>query len=163
MGYTHYWRGSLDCSAEEWNEAIQEFKKVYKESGIPLGGGDGSGKPVLQVALEEFKGVKRQAYAQPSNRMDNDDKPEICFNGAGKDAYESFYVRRGQDEFGFTKTAYRKYDTLVCSMLIILKKHVPTLKVSSDGGEEDWKESIALCNKVLGYGFYPVYPDEQED
>jgi hypothetical protein len=49
----------------------------------------------------------------------------------------------------------KPYDIAVCSALIIAKKHFgESIMISSDGDNEEWQESKALCQKVLGYGEY---------
>lgn len=130
MGYTHYWDGKVECSLADWLQAKEEFFQVAVASGIPLAGGDGTGMP-------EWNNT------------------EVCFNGRDRDAYETFHIRKGQGGFGFTKTAHRSYDTLVCAALVILKRYCPTMEVSSDGGEDDWAEGIKLCQDTLGYGSFP--------
>ena len=80
----------------------------------------------------------------------------MCFNGAKAESYETFFFPRHYDgDFNFCKTAYKPYDIVVCGALIVLKHYMPKLKVSSDGGEEDWAPAVALAQKTLGYGVYP--------
>jgi hypothetical protein len=55
--------------------------------------------------------------------------------------------------FGFCKTAYRPYDLVVQVCLVIAAHHFGAgIAVSSDGSNEDWKDAVALCQELLGYG-----------
>ena len=55
--------------------------------------------------------------------------------------------------FKFCKTAQKPYDIAVCSALIIAKRYFgESIMISSDGDNEEWKESKALCQKILDYG-----------
>jgi hypothetical protein len=135
MGYTHHWEGLVACDNTTWDKIIDEFMRVGIASEVTVAGRDGQG---LATLSSEY----------------------LCFNGAGEDSYETFHIKRGQHEFGFTKTAHKPYDILVCAMLIILSHYIPTFKVSSDGGPEEWAPAIKLCQDILGYGVYPCKADE---
>ena len=55
--------------------------------------------------------------------------------------------------FEFCKTAYKPYDLAVTACLIIAKHHLGgAIFVKSDGELDAWKDSMALCQKMLGYG-----------
>ena len=84
----------------------------------------------------------------------------------GELSHETFCLERVTDITGFTqrdddnglifnfcKTARKPYDIAVCSALIIAKKHFgESIMISSDGDNEEWQESKALCQEILGYG-----------
>jgi hypothetical protein len=89
----------------------------------------------------------------------------VFLNGIGELSHETFCLERVTDTTGFTqrdddglifkfcKTAQKPYDIAVCSALIIAKKHFgKSIMISSDGDNEEWQESKALCQKILGYG-----------
>lgn len=135
MGYTHYINGSTKCTKQAWASAIDDIQRVVAMAGIPLA--NGQGEPgTLPIFNEE----------------------EVYFNGVGPASHETFVVRYGGATVSdFCKTAQKPYDLMVCACLIILKRWIPTLKVSSDGGEEElgWGNAISLCQQVLGYGNFP--------
>ncbi len=156
MGYTHYWEGRVNCSAENWNRAIADLEKVIKAAKVPLAGPDGDKK----TKPELVKAVEQEGPVRPYLNGGEQAKGVIAFNGVGEDSHESFVVEHGKAiEFDFCKTALKPYDPVVCAALTILKHYCPGLKVSSDGGKEDWRGGINLCQEVLGYG---VYPCEEE-
>lgn len=94
----------------------------------------------------------------------------IEFNGVGDGRYEDFRVDRefvpGPHEtaddagrvFAFCKTAHRPYNAAVCAALVVLAHHLgDDIAVSSDGNDDagpaiDWREAMAECQAVLGYG-----------
>ena len=138
MGYTRYWEGAVVCSDAVWDQIIDEFMAVGVKSKVKLASYTGSGLATLS-------------------------KTEFAFNGEGKLGHESVNIRRGQNEFGFCKTAQKPYDILVCALLIIMQHRIRTFKVSSDGGPADWADAIALCQDVLGYGVYPCRKDDDPE
>ncbi len=112
----------------------RDCKKITKHLGIPLGGRDGTGKPIFRADLIEF-------------------------NGRAPDEYETFAVDRVvQSEaepmvFEFCKTEHRPYDLCVQATLIVLKHHLgKAINVSSDGSDTDWGVARKKCQTHLGYG-----------
>ena len=63
------------------------------------------------------------------------DMDEICFNGIGENACESFFfpLKSGLQDYDFCKTRHEPYDDPVMEILIVLKHFIPALDVSSDG------------------------------
>ena len=135
MGYTNYWERNSELPAEAFAAAVKDLKKLLKNIGIPLGGRDGTGRPILTA-------------------------DEIAFNGKGPDCYETISIERivgggeGQPRvFEFCKTNQRPYDICVQTALIVLKHHLgEAIVVSSDGEESDWANARAACQRGLGYG-----------
>ena len=93
----------------------------------------------------------------------------------GDCSHESFYLPRvykpdahdqlrGGKFFGFTKTAYKPYDLAVNAALIIAKHHLGgAVVVRSDGELEHWKDGMALCQQILGYGNEFRLDQEEEE
>lgn len=139
MGYSHYWKGSVECTDQVWAHVLQDLATIAERAGIPLAGARGSGRPAWNNA-------------------------GICFNGQGVEAHESFIIDRysNPSAFGFCKTAQKPYDIVVCATLIILNHYIPTFHPSSDGDERDWQDAIDMVEHALGYGVYPC-KDWEED
>lgn len=131
MGYTHYWYGNRPFTTAEWMLIQSDAHKLLT-------------KPPVQVLRE---------YDQPGT------EPEIAadviaFNGDGDDGHETFWFQREPDDFQFCKTAAKPYDVLVTAMLIVSHKHAPdVLRISSDGGTEDWREGLDLVTARCGEGY----------
>jgi hypothetical protein len=139
MGYTHYWNIADEISRDNWYKFIEDFHKIL---------------PNFESTLETQGDQKLQTI----NGM-------VFLNGIGELSHETFCLERVTDTTGFTqrdddglifkfcKTAQKPYDIAVCSALIIAKKHFgESIMISSDGDNEEWQESKALCQKILGYG-----------
>ena len=139
MGYTHYWNIADEISRDNWYKFIEDFHKIL---------------PNFESTLETQGDQKLQTI----NGM-------VFLNGIGELSHETFCLERVTDTTGFTqrdddglifkfcKTAQKPYDIAVCSALIIAKKHFgKSIMISSDGDNEEWQESKALCQKILGYG-----------
>jgi hypothetical protein len=89
----------------------------------------------------------------------------IHFNGAGPSGFETFCfpliheTRDGEKPdaegryFERCKTAYRRYDLIVMSCLVVMKSRLgDMIIVSSDEEDQDWECARDLCGKVLKYG-----------
>tara|TARA_R110000737_G_scaffold220064_1_gene235950 strand:+ start:450 stop:917 length:468 start_codon:yes stop_codon:yes gene_type:complete len=139
MGYTHYWYIADEISQDSWDKFLGDFRLV----------------------LPEFKNI---LDTQGDQELQHD-KDVVFLNGIGELTHETFCLDRVTDITGFTqrdedglifkfcKTAQKPYDIAVCSALIIAKKHFgESIMISSDGDNEEWQESKALCQKILGYG-----------
>ena len=139
MGYTHYWYIADEISQDSWDKFLGDFRLVL---------------PNFENTLD-IQGDQKLQH----------DKDMIYLNGIGELSHETFLLERVTDTTGFTqrdddglifkfcKTALKPYDIAVCSALIIAKKHFDkSIMISSDGDNEEWKESKALCQKILGYG-----------
>ena len=139
MGYTHYWYIVDKISQDSWDKFLGDFRLIL---------------PNFENTLD-IQGDQKLQH----------DKDMIYLNGIGELSHETFLLERVTDTTGFTqrdddgmifkfcKTAQKPYDIAVCSALIIAKKHFgESIVISSDGDNEEWKASKALCQKILGYG-----------
>ena len=142
MGYTHYWYKVRELSHDDFDSFVRDFNKVLPNFRSLL---DQSGDCPLEIS-----------------------KDFVYFNGIEEQAHETFHFERVIEKrdfeqfennetkthlFDFTKTAQKPYDIAVCSALIIAKKHFGSdIHISSDGDNDEWTESKALCQKILGYG-----------
>jgi len=134
MGHTNYWERKPELPAKAFAAAVKDCKKIIKYLGIPLGGKDGTGKPIFRADLIEF-------------------------NGKTPNDYETFAVDRVVEPegepmvFEFCKTEHRPYDICVQAALIVLKHHLgDDITVSSDGHDTDWEAAREKCQAQLGYG-----------
>jgi hypothetical protein len=140
MGYTHYWYIADEISRDSWYKFLEDFHKIL---------------PNFESTLDTQGDQKLQTV----NGM-------VYLNGIGELSHETFCLERVTDITGFTqrdddnglifkfcKTAQKPYDIAVCSALIIAKRYFgESIMISSDGDNAEWKESKALCQKILGYG-----------
>ena len=140
MGYTHYWYIADEISRDSWYKFLGDFRTI----------------------LPEFTNI---LDIQGDQKLEHD-KDFVFLNGIDELSHESFllervtdirrFTQRDEDNgmiFKFCKTAQKPYDIAVCSALIIAKKHFgESIMISSDGDNAEWKESKALCQKILGYG-----------
>ena len=135
MGMTHYWKRKPELPAQQFSEAIGNFRKIIKTLQISLAGADGFDEPVLT-------------------------DEEIIFNGAEGTGCEPFAIRSIQyprpgrkDIFAHCKTEHMPYGMAVQCCLIILKHHLrEDIKISSDSKEEYWDSARSICMDKLGYG-----------
>ena len=140
MGYTHYWYIADEIGQDSWDKFLVDFRTIL---------------PNFDETLD-IQGDQKLQH----------DKDMIYLNGIGELSHETFcflritqltaYTQRDDDNgliFNFCKTARKPYDIAVCSALIIAKKHFgESIMISSDGDNEEWQESKALCQEILGYG-----------
>ena len=134
MGYTNYWKRTPELPAMKFAAAVKDIKTIMKKLGVPLGGRDGTGRPIFRA-------------------------DSIEFNGRTPQDYETFAVDRLVEPegepmvFEFCKTEHRPYDICVQAALIVLKHHLgAAITVSSDGDDTDWEAARNACQKWLGYG-----------
>lgn len=144
MSYGHYWGREKTIRADAFRAVAEDVRTIIAAvaptlglfGGIKVKGATGSGAPII-------------------------DADHICFNGSP--AKETFWVARDvalksptqePDEHGvywdFVKTGGLPYDTVVVAALVALKAHVPDLRLSSDGGEEEWAAGMALYERATG-------------
>ena len=128
MGYTHYWYRKVgeDHNQKEWNTFGVQALRIVNKSEIPLGDWDGENRPIFNFDRIELNGIgedgheplilHREVPEQPSYRADEPDYFEFC------------------------KTACKPYDLVVTAILLLYKHYFPTVKVSSDGDVENWKD-----------------------
>jgi hypothetical protein len=134
MGYTHYWYQSpAPAELHIWESLRQDVRHIVLIGAVPVRYESDSDEPVL---------IGDQ---------------EIRFNGVGYDGHETFLLERVPSEvrqratglleaFSFCKTAMKPYDVIVCAVLIAARHHLGGLiRVSSDGGEDEWEAARQLC------------------
>lgn len=78
---------------------------------------------------------------------------EIRFNGRGGNGCENFVITPQTLEYSFTKTNLRKYDIVVCIVLLLLKIHYSDeFHFSSDGFfievQDNWFKAVKYVNKL---------------
>lgn len=81
-------------------------------------------------------------------------KREIRFNGRGGNGCENFVLTPSTLEYSFTKTNLRKYDIVVCIVLLLIKIHYKDdFHFSSDGFfmevQDNWFKAVKYVNKVF--------------
>lgn len=113
MGYTHYMGNKPAFTDAQW----KEVKTLLASSDVPLAGAGGE------------PGTKPSFGARV-----------IMFNGVGDDSHETASVTKGASEFEFCKTAHKPYDPVVVAFYKLVRKYLPTVKLSSDGGESVFAE-----------------------
>ncbi len=110
--YSHYWEHP-GFDDQQWSKLKKAAKAIFQKAikkGVALAGPSGDGKP-------EISGYS------------------IALNGKRPDQYDEFVLRKGPQEFEYTKTAKRPYDGVVVSLLAAAKKIHSEFKPSSDGGD----------------------------
>lgn len=134
MGYTHYFRQNEQVSQEQWNEFQKDAEVLITFAQTDLG---------IVLISNDKNGV-----------IINNER--INLNGdesKGLD-HETFYLSQDDGSFNFCKTAYKPYDLVVCSLLLLADHYMRgCYEISSDGGLEGWKDSMKLNAKLFGYGF----------
>lgn len=130
MGYTHYWKfkqnpKDIKDGDKKFKKAVELFKKCISIHPFPLAGQNGTGEPIIKNS-------------------------ELCFNGVGRDSYETCYFALDNADYGFDfcKTAKKPYDGAVCLAIFCFKKAFgEDFSYSSDGNSKD--EGWKLANKVF--------------
>lgn len=156
MGYSHYWWRPEKLQPRFFKSMINDFRRVLpliKERGIELAGWDGNGEPELTASTFAFNG-KGKDHCE-TFRLDIQREKTHIDNSFGG----TFVDTKGPKPLyiSFCKTNRHNYDFAVMVALIIFKRHFDPLdrklvRVTSDGGEEEWREAIEFCKKHLGYG-----------
>jgi hypothetical protein len=114
MGYTHYYRDKPAFTDAQWKLFCDDVADVYHKCRNIIGGPSG----------EED---------DPRPRIGRND---ISFNGIGDQSHETCYVPKAATDFEFCKTARKPYDIAVVEVYKLVRKYLPTTKLSSDGGDE---------------------------
>lgn len=144
MGYTHYWDMSRDISERNFKKLTKDMKAIeayINENKIVSETACGGYDEI--VTLHDTDGTGTGVYY--SDR-------QFCFNGDGSMNldHESMHIRLGaNDSWTFCKTARKPYDLAVCLILLSLKYHVRSTRVSSDGGTDDWQPAFDMWRKVF--------------
>lgn len=134
MGYTSYWRKTATIPCNAWSKIIADTLKVYNH-------------PSVNSLIQQDNDVPSQPIANANL---------ICFNGIGENGHESFYFKKDFDneslrysgnnrDFGFCKTARKPYDVVVTAILWIVVKHTTHVKVTADGGFQDFLPGLRLA------------------
>jgi hypothetical protein len=148
MGYTHYWDFKNDNLPSDKYEKIVKDVKVIEAffDAVPTvsksGGGYYPHPKEDIVQLFDFGGGKRGVEYR------ND---EFGFNGDASKGYlhETFSINSGTNTGDFCKTERKPYDLAVCLALLVIKFHVRSTKISTDGDNEDWGHAYELFGKIF--------------
>lgn len=121
MGYTHYWTIKEPISADAFAKLQEGIKAITKTAN----------EAGISISNESTDGT-------------------IGFNGAGRDAHETFVIQLGDTGFNFCKTAAKPYDAVVTASLIHAKKIFgDAIEISSDGSWLDWQGGRLLYETVF--------------
>lgn len=139
MGYTHYWY--IDENLKEIdNDTLEKIKLVCSFNGHLLDNNTFN----LKEDLIDFNGI-------------DDDAHETFFINLPMTKDNKFIQRHHKNKnliFGCCKTAYKPYDIVVCSVLLLLKLQWKNkIRISSDGDFKDWLKARNLIYKLFGYEF----------
>lgn len=63
--------------------------------------------------------------------------------------HETMSISLGENDWTFCKTARKPYDLAVCLILISLKYHIRSTRVTSDGEPYEWKQALDLWNEIF--------------
>lgn len=142
MGYTHYWNINPEANEARYKKALKDCVKIVEhgtKKGI-LAGWDGKGKPEIKNGLS-FNGKAPKDYES------------FTLPGKPMDVLKGDFVQKDKDGyvFNFCKTAQRPYDIYVTACLATMRSHLGRdFKISSDGGEEAFKEGQEFADQILG-------------
>jgi hypothetical protein len=152
MGFTHYWSFKDDnLPKDKFDKIVKDvevIEKYFNENDIVSKNADCSfGEPVkLANGLGENNGVSYSVTLQDGNKTDFH---SFAFNGVGELSHETFSLNEGLNEWNFCKTARKPYDLAVCLVLLSVKYHVRSARVSSDGDNKDWQHSFELYKTLF--------------
>jgi hypothetical protein len=128
MGYTHYWKNKKGFETEEW-EKLQSFaEKLFELSGT--------------LIQKEYDDSSTPEITES----------EIVFNGIGDNGHETCWLKKGNSNFEFCKTACKPYDEVVVALLMAASEICEGFSWSSDGDDSDHVQGLTLYNKVLESG-----------
>lgn len=145
MGYTHYWR---------WMSVPKQAILAWCVKQM---------KEIIEASADILDDVEVTTAS-------------VTFNGIGEQGHESFDFpgttkedpgEKGQGAFNFTKTAGKPYDKVVVACLLAAHRNFPAavLRISSDGGYDEWVNGYNGPGEESGYwlyyrvtGFEPVVP-----
>lgn len=113
MGHTNYIRNKRAFTDVEWKSFTSDVKKLLRNSDVPLADSTG-----MVGSKPEFE------------------RSCISFNGVGSDAHETACVTKDAMPFDFCKTAHKPYDKVVVEFYKLVRKYIPDVQLSSDGGDE---------------------------
>jgi hypothetical protein len=150
MGYTHYW-GFKDETLKQ-----EDFDKIVKDV------------KVIEKYFKENDIVSRNAGGYHKDNFAKLDKNSVSYRGwiVGKEIeeieaisvngdkekeldHENLYIQVGENTWTFCKTARKPYDLIVTLILLSVKFHTRSTRVSSDGENEDWQHAFELFNVIF--------------
>jgi hypothetical protein len=152
MGFTHYWGFKNDnLPKDKFDKIVKDvevIEKYFKDNDIVSKNADCSFDEPVKLAdgLGENEGVSYLVNLQDGNKTDY---RSFAFNGVGDLSHETFALNEGLNEWNFCKTARKPYDLAVCLVLLSVKYHVRSARVTSDGGNEDWQHSFELYKTLF--------------
>jgi len=125
MGYTHYWEFGASIPEKSYERALQDCRRIIRNSPVPLANWDGNGKPTLRNGFN--------------------------FNGPGDDGGENLRMLLEIERKDWYCKTYRcPYDIVVVACLCTLEDRLgKAFKASSDGDPHEWEDGRALAEKVL--------------
>ena len=142
MGYSNYIRQSKDFTDTEWTAITTDIRKLFENlpAVIPDKGIPGDSGEVLKIDDQD---------GGPPIVNDK----HVLFNGAGYFGadHETFELtkQRMDDGFSFCKTARKPYDLAVQACMLIAMYHAPyTIKISSNGGADEWTTAANLLSSI---------------
>lgn len=105
----------------QWAAFCKDVRRLLNQTNIPVanGHGDEGTKPYIG-------------------------RTEISFNGVGEYSHETCYVPKGASYFQFCRTRHKPYDKLVVEVYKLVRKYLPTTKLSSDGGDAVFSNVVVV-------------------
>lgn len=148
MGYTHYWRFKNNTLSQRAMNKIAKDMRVIEKAlskgnvSSDIAGGFFHDKFVV---LGDYGGNSEGVcyHGNATNTI------EFGFNGMGDLSHETFAINVGENEWNFCKTARKPYDLAVCLILLSIKYHTKSTKITSDGNTGDWKPAFDVFNELF--------------
>jgi len=132
MGYTQFLRNPEGFTNEQWNRFTVGAKLIFEK------------------AKEKGKGIELGDHYGDIGTEPVINNTKVSFNGIGDDSHETCQVTKKGEDFSFCKTNQKPYDWAVVEIYKLVKKIVPSAKISSDGGDSvflDEKDAFDLIEK----------------
>lgn len=134
MGYTHYFN-----IKDSYKLPISKSKKMQKE---------------IQSVLDQHSSIIQLEYnvkGKPINDIDENGVNLVQFNGISDEGHETFYFKCTTGGFNFCKTARKKYDIVVCKVLLIMYSYFKgNISLRSDGfpNQDDYIGDSSILSEV---------------
>jgi len=122
MGYTHYWKIDSEITPEKFRSLQSIAARIVCES----------------EASVEFS----------MNTNQHPDHADICLNGIGENAHETFLLTPHKAKFECCKTNRKPYDEIVVGILLVATGR-GLLEFTSDGSGDELSAGWQLKHKVL--------------
>ena len=152
MGFSHYWRfKDSNLPKDKFDKIVKDVKvieKYFKENKVISKNAYCNSKARVRLAdgLGEGDGVNYTVHLQ-DNKIS--EYQSFAFNGVGDLSHETFSINEGLNEWNFCKTARKPYDLAVCLVLLSIKYHVRSARITSDGDNDDWQHSFELFKTLF--------------